>query len=147
MYFGIVPDIQYRFGSDNIKIVQNFFIRVKKRADDKLHRYSAYYDNYTLQQGERAEDVADKIYGNSQYHWVVLIVNNAINGTTRWFKSDKTLDKIIERKYGDKKTLIKYDNITYEEHERLENDKMRDLYVLSPQYLGDFVKYFKELVK
>ena len=60
----------------------------------------AYLRSYTIEDGERPMDVADKIYGDPSLDWIVLIGANIINARTDWPMSSKTLYNYCERKYG-----------------------------------------------
>ena len=58
-------------------MAKNLFRRIKIRDD--LQDVILGFEKYTIQNNERPEQIADKVYGNVNYDWVVLLVNNIIN--------------------------------------------------------------------
>src|SRR6056300_328734 len=100
MYFKEFPLYQYDFDNkgQSAKLVTDILRRVALNA--KVRANSLVFDNYDVKEGETPEIVADKYYGESQYHWVVLLVNDI----TGWF--DWPLDSVTYSKY----LLDKYDD-------------------------------------
>ena len=68
-YFQKVPDFRYKnpeslkYDRDNYITVKNIFLRAKLR-DDVLNSIS-FLNKYTIKEGERPEDVAEKLYGKN----------------------------------------------------------------------------------
>lgn len=78
MYFSEFPKIYYDFpnytGDDTFlqvltDITANVRIRKKILEDVSL------YDEYDIKEGETPEIIAEKIYGNPEYHWVIMLAN------------------------------------------------------------------------
>lgn len=59
------------------------------------------YFNYTIQDGEKPEDVSYKHYGTSQYHWILVLINDVVDQYYDWLLSAKELESYMEDKYGD----------------------------------------------
>ena len=79
MYFSNIPKIIYDSENNgNFKGVTNLLRRVKIRA--KVKENAVLLDTYDVKNGETPEMIAHKYYGDSQYHWVVLLVNDNVNG-------------------------------------------------------------------
>ena len=103
-YFSNLPNIQYRnplsssYDSENYVTAKNLFIRTKIR-DDVLPDIS-FLRSYTIEDSERPMDVAEKIYGDPMYDWVVMITSNIINVRTDWPLSSKSLYEYCADKYG-----------------------------------------------
>ena len=57
------------------------------------------YMNYTVQDGERPEDVAYYYYDDPAYAWLVLTANDIVDPYTQWPKTDRDLQKMINVKY------------------------------------------------
>ena len=75
MYFANFPFIPYDSVGDNqFKMVTNLLKRVAVRT--KVKANTLLFDTYDVTEGETPESIADKLYDNPQYHWVVLFVNN-----------------------------------------------------------------------
>ena len=75
MYFTHFPVIPYdSVGDFNFKVVTNLLKRVAVRT--KVKTNTLFFDTYDVKEGERPEDIADKLYGDPELHWVVLFVND-----------------------------------------------------------------------
>lgn len=102
-YFREVSDLLYqsqqtnRNSSYDYARVKNLFRRAKIR-DDFFQNATA-FTKYKIIGEERPDQVAEKIYGSSEYDWVVLISNNILNTRTEWPLSDAEFSNYIERKY------------------------------------------------
>jgi hypothetical protein len=102
-YFREVSDLLYqsqqtnRNSSYDYARVKNLFRRAKIR-DDFFKNVTA-FTKYKIIGEERPDQVAEKIYGSSEYDWVVLISNNIINTRTEWPLSDAEFSNYLERKY------------------------------------------------
>ena len=68
--------------SDETHIVTNLFKRVKIR-EDILGAVSAFED-YRIDPGERPDSIAEKVYGDPELDWVVLLSNNITNLENQW---------------------------------------------------------------
>jgi hypothetical protein len=102
-YFRNVADILYQSQSTDVKgsadfvRAKNLFKRAKIRDD--LFQSAVAFEKYKIIGEERPDQVAERIYGTSQYDWVVLLANNIINIRTEWPLSDFEIDDYISRKY------------------------------------------------
>jgi len=76
---------------------KNIFRRAKIRDD--IFQAAVAFDKYQIIGEERPDQIAQKIYGSSQYDWVVLISNNIINLREEWPLSDSEFNSYIETKY------------------------------------------------
>lgn len=113
-YFRNLPDFEY---VDRTKNGQNIsdYIRVKnifKRAkiSDNIFEDLNFFTKYQVQGNERPDNVADKIYGDPNLDWVVMLCNNIINFETEWPKDQESFNKYLLNKYGT------YDNINATHH-------------------------------
>lgn len=92
-YFRQVPDLEYqsllpdRTSSDAYVRVKNLFRRVKLRDD--LQNVFTVFNKYQIEDGERPETVAQKLYGSSQYDWVVLVSAGITRVRDEWPLTDK----------------------------------------------------------
>lgn len=92
-YFRQVPDLEYqsllpdRTSSDAYVRVKNLFRRVKLRDD--LQNIFTIFNKYQIEDGERPETVAQKLYGSSQYDWVVLVSAGITRVRDEWPLTDK----------------------------------------------------------
>jgi len=103
-YFSYIPDVfvrtkSYRTGTnDPYVMAKNLFRRVKIRDD--ISDVILGFEKYTIQNNERPDQVAEKVYKNVNYDWVILLVNNIINIYDDWPMTEQELYNYMVRKYG-----------------------------------------------
>ena len=64
-----------------------------------LNKVAVMYQ-YNIQDGERADIIAEKYYEDSQLDWVIYLVNNIIDPQFDWPLDDQSFDRYIRKKYG-----------------------------------------------
>ena len=57
------------------------------------------YYEYLISDGETPDIIAHKIYGSSERHWIILLLNEILNPQFDWPLSDSSLKKYIDVKY------------------------------------------------
>ena len=170
MYFANFPVIPYdSVGNGNFKLVTNLLKRVAVRA--KVRTNTALYDTYDVKDGETPEILADKLYNDSELHWVILLVNDITDRYHQWPKNTNQFLAYVNDKYsnvdathhyeisqvsGD--TTIKIDIgtdntdyptasiVTNYEYEEDLQDKKRKIRLINQIYVEDFVTEFEKLM-
>lgn len=102
MYFSKFPVIEYRNLNDaqrdqTRKIARDIVRRIA--FSKRLKSEAGIYTPYFVQEGERPEHVALKVYGTEDYHWVVLLFNDAINPYYDWPLSESAITSYVDKKY------------------------------------------------
>ena len=98
MYFANFPLIPYDSVGDNqFKMVTNLLKRVAVRT--KVRTNTLLFDTYDVKEGETPESIADKLYDSSQYHWVVLFVNNITDRYHQWPMTTPQFRQYLNDKY------------------------------------------------
>ena len=99
MYFQRFPLMAYDVkGTKNYKLVTDILRRVKLRAGIKNGMFL--FDNYDVKDGEKPEDIAFKWFGNSEYHWIILMTNNITDRYYEWPMTQPQFQEFLEDKYG-----------------------------------------------
>lgn len=101
MYFSKFPILEYPvFTGDkvNFVIVSNILRRVA--LSEQMRDGSELFLIYNIKDGERPEHIAERVYGNPNLHWIVLLTNTIIDPYHGWYKSGAALEDIILKKYG-----------------------------------------------
>ncbi len=173
MYFNTFPVIPYdSVGDYNFKEVTNILRRVRLRA--KIKTNVMLFDTYDVKEGETPEMIADKLYGDPELHWVVLMVKDITDRFHQWPMNFSQFNQYVEDKYddingihhyevaqesGDTSIKIWVENdsdtnaysgataITNYEHELAEQDRKRKIRLLDVQYLDLFVNEFDKRIK
>lgn len=60
----------------------------------------AYYFNYVVKEGERADTIASDFYGNPNYLWIIYLINDITDPLHEWTKTEEDLYSFIVKKYG-----------------------------------------------
>lgn len=95
-YFNNFPTTQYKLSDGRWITIKDFF-RKSKIDQSALHKVID-YEYYQLQDGERPDVVATKIYGNGDLHWTLLLVNE-IESYYDWHKDTPTFEAFLTEKY------------------------------------------------
>tara|TARA_B100001109_G_C18705704_1_gene400114 strand:+ start:105 stop:740 length:636 start_codon:yes stop_codon:yes gene_type:complete len=105
-YFSYIPNIAYEerplkypFSVADTVIAKNFFKRFK--LNDEIFNYVVYFNKYSIVDGERPDMIAQKLYGDPFFDWVILLTNNMVNVQYDWPKTNYELYKILESEYND----------------------------------------------
>ena len=98
MYFNSFPIIPYdSTGTGQYKDVTNLLRRVAVRT--KIRSNAFLFDTYDVKEGETPESIADKLYGDSELHWVILIVNDITDRYHQWPMTTPQFLAFINDKY------------------------------------------------
>jgi hypothetical protein len=106
MFFSIVPNISYDekpisypFSEADFITAKNFFRRYK--VNDEIFSYVVFFTKYTIVDGDRPDTLADRLYGDPFYDWVILLTNNLVNSQYDWPMTNYTLSKVVEKEFDD----------------------------------------------
>ena len=99
MYFSLVPDIKqpvrpisFPFSESEYITAKNFFRRYQVNPD--IFEYAVYFKKYAIEEGDRLDNVADKLYGDPELDWVIVLSNGMINPQFSMPLRDQTVVKI-----------------------------------------------------
>lgn len=111
-YFRELPNLQYqsflseKTSSYDYLLVKNLFRRAK--LVDEAYDYTTVFIKYQIEEGERPDTVANKLYGSSDLDWVVLVTAGIIHVRDEWPLSYYELYNYVENKYGSELNSIKF---------------------------------------
>jgi hypothetical protein len=169
MYFENFPTIAYdATGNKTYQTVSDILIRVVARARVKTR--DVLFTKYTVMENETPESVAFDFYGRSQYHWIILMLNQYYDRYYDWPMSQRNLQKYVINKYsnpdsihhyeisqksGNTNTKIKVElaeepsatSVTNFEYESVLNDNRKQIKLLDASYLTSFISEFKLVVQ
>ena len=172
MYFRNFPLIPYDSeGNLKFKTVTNLLRRVGMRT--KLKTNTLLYDTYSVKEGETPEMIAHKLYGDPELHWIILLINEVTDRYHQWPMSLPQFQEYLVDKYdnpdgihhyetsqdsGDTKVKIEVFNevdddaytgltpITNREYEENLQDSKRQIRLLDPSFVDQFVDEYKALI-
>ena len=85
-------------GSSQLTIVKDITHNIRFRKE--ILENITLYDEYDIRDGETPEIIAERIYGNAQYHWVIMLLNERYDYITDFPLSYPELVSHTEQKYG-----------------------------------------------
>ena len=175
MYFSQFPVIIYdSVGNDDFKVVTHLLKRVA--LGSKAKSVTSLFDTHDVRSGETPEMIAHKLYGDAEYHWVILLVNNITDRYHQWPMNNRAFfahladtydnvdathhyeiyqdsgDTTVKINIGltnidtDGNTIADATLVTNREYEEAKQDKIRKIRLLDPEYLEQFVEEFERLV-
>ena len=176
-FFTAFPKIDYNLSGVNGNTIEvtDIFRRVKVRS--KIAQNVTLFDKYDVEEGEKPEDVAYKIYGDSDYFWVVTLVNNIVNRYYDWPLDEYVFQQYVKDKYANPDSIHHYEitqssgrqtgdgpadythkvecnstdlgaeAVTNIQHERRLQDEKRQIRILMPAYLPTFEDEFIKLIR
>ena len=110
MYFKEFPKFLYDFkqpdGTTEFSLVRDITRNVRFRKD--ILENVTLYDEYDMQDGETPEIVAEKVYGNPKYHWVIMLANQRYDYVEDFPKDETTLVKDIETVFNKPFTITSW---------------------------------------
>ena len=103
-YFKYIPDFDYvsrlpkaQSISDYLR-VKNLFKRTK--ISQTIFDDLTYFTKYQIIADERPDNIAYKIYGDSNLDWIVMLANNITNLQNEWPLEEQSFYRFLTNKYG-----------------------------------------------
>ena len=98
-YFNNFPRISYDVKKNKqFQNVTNIMLRYKLTSAFKRRPLSYY--TYTVQEGDRPDNVAFDLYGMSSYSWILLLINSIHGPDYEWPLSQRDFAAFLKAKYG-----------------------------------------------
>jgi hypothetical protein len=168
MLFSMFPRLLVNTITPNTAtLVTDIFRRISL---NKFKSNVVFLQTITVPDGYTIEQVSDKFYGNPEYHWVIMTINEIVDARREWPMGSSDLLAYSIKKYGETgiylphhyrtsdefKIIVDYDaedlasgaiNVVsnYEYEEELNNSK-REIKMLDPKYLAEFVSIYSNLI-
>ena len=101
-YFRDFPNLKYATSANSAGIpnyitIKDYFHLLKVRDD--IFREDTIYQEYVIKNGERPDQISKDFYGDEQYYWIILQINEITDYYNQWPLSQLELDEFITRKY------------------------------------------------
>ena len=164
MYFENFPKFAYDFdvnGERKVLIVSDITTNVRFRKE--ILSNVTLYDEYDIKEGETPEIIAERLYGNSQYHWIIMLVNDRYDYIKDFPLTYTALTQYITDKYGvgNESDIHHYENsmgyivnsddpdaesVSNTTYEELLNESKRRIKVISSQLLEKIVQQFSDVL-
>ena len=109
-YFNELPNLDYLSQLPDVNsnetyiTVKNLFKRAKLRTD--IVNVITAFDYYQIEDNQRPDVIAQKLYGDAELDWVILITNNITNIREEWPLSNQNLYNHMIEKYETENALF-----------------------------------------
>ena len=166
-YFDMFPKVFYDSkGNGNYSVMTNLLRRVKLVDDAKLNIVD--FDYYDVKDGETPEMIAHKYYGDVNLHWTILTVNDVVDYYEDWPMSVQRFEEFVKEKYENPQAIHHYEitqtsgdttvtidvgmntteypsatAISNYQYEDSLQEKKRQIRLIQPRYVNEFVKEFE----
>lgn len=97
MYFKDFPNILYPVRSDQLQQAKDLLIRLGFSQSNKDQ--SSTYTDYIVEEGQTPENISQQVYGDTQYHWVILLINDLLDPQYSFPLRSRSLEDYIDKKY------------------------------------------------
>lgn len=97
MYFRKFPSVGYNFGDNE---AQTLFPNLSVYVDviDQVKQEIAFYEKYTILDGDRPDIVSQKLYGTPDYHWTFFAMNDNLK-ESGWPMPEHELRALVKKRY------------------------------------------------
>lgn len=122
-YFSYLPNIRYlsrsldRNSIEETIDVKNIFRRARIRKDQE--DVVGVFEDFYIPGDSRPDQLSEKLYGNANYDWVILMANNIIDVRNEWPMDDVTFQKYLIGKYKTQENIASVHH--YETTEQLDD--------------------------
>ncbi len=110
MLFKALPNLYYNVQSSPVDVkllaVKNIFRRAEILKEFKTS--VTIFDEFLVNNGEKPEVIANRIYQNPFYAWTLFIANDIINYYEQWPRSSRQLAEYVESKYDNPQATKHY---------------------------------------
>lgn len=163
MYFEDFPNFLYDYeinGKRQAFLVTDITRNIRIRRD--ILANVTVYDEYDIMDGETPELIAEKIYGDPQYHWVIMLANERFDHLADFPLDQQRLNEYVETKYADEADGVHHfedergfvvnedfpgaTSISNRQFEEDVNEQKRRIKIISPQLLDTILKNFKDII-
>lgn len=175
-YFNEFPIIKYNLSGVNGNTIDVTDIWRKVKVRSKIANNVALFDNFDVPEGDSPETVAYKVYGDAEYFWVVCLMNNIVNRYYDWPLDEYSFQQYVKDKYDNPQGVHHFElvqssgrqegegpadyshliecnetdegaqSVSNVEYERRLQDKKRQIKLLQPNYLNNFIDEFRRLI-
>jgi hypothetical protein len=163
MYFKDFPNFIYQFKVGNTtktSLVKDVTRNIRFRRDVLAN--ITVYDEYDIVDGETPEIIAEKLYGDAQYHWIIMLANDRYDYIEDFPLAEYQLVRVIAAKYpGTENNIHHYVDangfvvnsnapgavsVSNADDERNKNESKRRIKIISKNIINTILKDYKDLI-
>lgn len=172
-YFSKFGTVDYDFSTTKkpeIHSINDLMTRVSMTVANRK-TVKVLFDPYIIQDLDKPEIISHTLYGTPYYHWTIMYVNNMTNMRTDWPLSAVQFTEYMYSKYGTEEAMYAtkywrteggiigdYDYlyammgktpvmITHYDWEVEQNERKRQILVVSPKYINAWATQFMSKIQ
>jgi hypothetical protein len=158
------------FASDNVNFTIVTDITKRVAIKNYIKTNFSIFDEYDIQESDTPEILAYNLYGSTEYHWIILLMNDIIDPRFEWPLTQEQLVRYARNKYGetdeeiyathhyeadiDDSTIVDFDDenfpnkvsISNMDYEININETKRRIKILKPQYVAQLNQEFEKII-
>lgn len=99
-FFSYFPKTFYiaNTATSGVDVLTNILTRFT--FEEQLKNNSTAFYPYEIQDSDTPEIIADKFYGDSEKHWIILLFNDIVDPQFDWPLKSETLVEFVNKKYA-----------------------------------------------
>ena len=162
MYFSNFENMVYEFniaGKDTAIFLKDITRNIRFRRDVLAN--ITVYDEYDIIGDETPEHIAEKFYGNPQYHWIIMLANDRYDYIADFPLSQNILEQFIADKYTNPYGIHHYANpkgfvvnsnavgavsVSNSDYEYTINESKRRIKIIPQMYVAQIISEFKKIL-
>lgn len=129
-------------------VATNIIARI--RFEESVTKNLALFLPYQIQDGQRADQIAEQYYNDSTYDWIIYLSNNITDPLHQWPKTQDIFENFITAKYGsiaNAQQQIAYYRVNYETDDRVISTSAYDaLGTVEKQYWAPILSYNNRVI-
>ncbi len=129
-------------------VATNIIARI--RFEESVAKNLALFLPYQIQDGQRADQIAEQYYNDSTYDWIIYLSNNITDPLHQWPKTQDIFDSFITAKYGsiaNAQQQIAYYRVNHETDDRVISTSAYDaLGTVEKQYWAPILSYNNRVI-
>ena len=97
MYFQRFPFVNYNFGDNEVDTI---FPNISAYIDivDQIKNEVAFYEKYTILDGDRPDVLSQKLYDTPDYHWTFFFMNDGLR-ESGWPLAEREMRALVKKRY------------------------------------------------
>jgi len=162
MYFKNFPSFIYDFdigGKDTALLVKDITRNVRFRQD--ILSNVTVYDEYDILDNETPEQIAEKLYGNPEYYWIIMLANDRYDYINDFPLTQYVLEQYINDKYTNPYAIHHYVNsagfvvdssyvgassVTNYDYEYSVNESKRRIKIIPKYFIDKILTDYKKII-
>lgn len=161
-YFSEFPSVPYIFYNNKSPVLVKDILR-RIVISNELKEATQLQIDYVVEDGQTAEEIADKIYGGAENSYIVYLMNDIRDIYDQWPLSVNQFQRMMDEKYDDPDGIHHiedgYGNVVDSDYDRFDrvvitnvdyeskiNESKREIKLLKPEYLNTIKEEFQEII-